>query len=394
MRSQKECEELRGVFDSDTSYHITGQPEIIPTWPVTKILWIKRNEPEIFATADQYLLLKDYIQYRLCGIFAGDHSIYNFSHYFNIVEKEYWTDMLDYVGIKLSQLPPAVPSCTVLGPVTPQIAEKLGLDPAAKVNVGTLDHFAGMIGTGNIEEGIITESTGTVLALATMINKPAFSKDMVQLHCGPFDGTYVFLPVCESGGISLEWFKRTFAPDMGFDEINKRCAQKDQPGKLLFLPCIAGTNAPDFNANASGVFFGFKDGADRYDFALAVMEGVAHMLNTNIQHLMAAGVRADRIVSNGGGTKSALWCQLKSDVTGFTMAVPKNKEAACLGAAMIGAVSENIFTGYAEAVAQCVEIEREYRPALHAEYAGKSKLYDRLYGSLQDVYALHAKELP
>ena len=391
MRSRKECDELRKVFSADTCYHITGQPEIIPTWPITKILWIKKHEPDTFDAVDKYLLLKDYIQYRLCGILAGEHSIYNFSHYFNIVKKEYWTDILDYVGIRIDQLPPTVPSCTVLGSITSQMANDLGLNPETKVNVGTLDHFAGMIGTGNIQEGIISESTGTVLALATMVNTPAFNDAMVPLHCGPFDGTYVFLPVCESGGISLEWFKKTFTPDDSFLDINKHCSKKKQPGKLVFLPYITGTNAPDFNADASGVFFGIKASDNKYDFALAVMEGVSHMLNTNIKHLKSAGVNADRIISTGGGANSQLWCQLKADITNYTVAVPENKEAACLGAAIIGAVSEQLFVNYEEAINRSVFIKKQYEPTHHEVYTKKSELYNMLYDKLLDVYKFHTK---
>lgn len=391
MRSQLECDELSQVFDAEMRYRITGQPEIIPTWPVTKILWLKKNEPDCFSRTAKYLMLKDYVQYRLCGEMFGEHSIYNFTHYFDIINKVYWSDMLHYCGIRESQLPQTVPSCTAIGTLTASMAQTLGILPSAKVNVGTMDHFAGMIGTGNIRPGVISESTGTVLAIATLIDKPLFTPEKLQLLCGPFDGTYVFLPVCESGGLSLEWFRNSFLKNISFEEMNKECANKKLPGDMIFLPYLTGANAPDFNMDASGVFFGFKEYSDKYDFALSVMEGVAHMLNTNIRHLVSAGIKANSIISTGGGSKSALWCQMKADITGYTVKVPENDEAACLGAAIIGAVSEGRFPDYQSAVASCVKMKKEYRPQLYREYAVKTELYDSVFGGLQDSFRLHSK---
>jgi len=390
MRSREECAELRGVFSAEEGYRKTGQPEMIPTWPVTKILWLKKNEPDTFKKAAKYLLLKDYIQYRLCGVLAGEHTVYNFSHYFDIVNKSYWTDILDYCGVKGEQLPPLVSPGALLGRLTPESARAMGIDPAATVNAGMLDHFAGMIGTGNIRPGVISESTGTVLALATMVDRPLLTPEMLQLHCGPFDGTYVFLPTCESGGASLEWYRNAFLEGVSFPDIDRVCAQRPRPGAVTFLPYLTGANAPDFNLDASGVFFGFKAQADRYDFALAVMEGVAHMLNDNIMSLARAGIRADSVISTGGGAKSALWCQIKADITGYTVRVPDNREAACLGAALTAAVTDGRFPDYDSAVRECVRIKTEYAPQLHEAYAASGRLYKAVYDSLQEPFRAHA----
>lgn len=386
-RSTEEIGKLKAAFDPDECYHITGQPEILPTWPVTKMLWIREHEPEVFAAVKRYVLLKDYIQYRLCGVLAGDHSIYNFSHYFDIVNKKFWSEILDFVGVSTEQLPDTVPSGTVIGTITEQTARETGISAACKVNVGTLDHFAGMIGCGNIHEGMVSESTGTVLALAAMLDAPMFSQAKMQLHCGPFPGTYVLLPVCESGGFALEWYKKNFMPGVSYREIDETCAQRARPNEMIFLPYITGSNAPDFNADAKGVFYGFKAQHDAYDFALAGMEGVALMLDYNIRYMKDAGVRINRIISTGGGAKSSFWNQLKADVTGQKLTVPVNKEAACLGAAIMGCVSEVIFPDYDAACAACVRIEQEFLPEKHGDYEAKIAQYHRLYKALQPVFS-------
>ena len=389
MRSNEECEVLKKQFDVDTCYHITGQPEIVPTWPVTKILWLKGHEKEtVFDKARWYLLLKDYIVYRMCGKMLGDHSIYNFSHYFNITEKHFWNEILDYVGISTEQLPETAPSCTVAGNATGSFAENTGISGDTKINIGTLDHFAGMIGTGNIHEGTVSESTGTVLALATLLEKPLFSDEMVALHCGPFDGTYVLLPVCESGGSSLEWFKRSCMPDISYDKMNEVLDQRPKPGRLLFVPYLTGANSPDFNMKASGVFFGLRTEHDACDMALAVMEGVTHLLNKNVISMERAGIPIHQIISTGGGSKSALWCQMKADLTGKSVCIPKDKEAACLGAAIIGAVSEGVFKDFDEAAEKCISMEKEYVPENTGAYEIKRKLYDAVYEGMSEAFNL------
>lgn len=390
-RSKEECEELTAAFDEETCFQITGQPAIIPTWPITKMLWIRKHEPHIFSQVAKYLMLKDYIQFRLTGKLYGEYSIYNFTHYFDIRKKQYWEEMIAYCGVSVDQLPQLVEPCTNIGAITRAVADDLGLHPETTVNVGTLDHFAGMIGTGNIREGIISESTGTVLSIATMVHSPVFGNMRIPCHYGPFKDTYVLLPVCESGGISLEWFKGNFLEDYTFSEMNVELQKKKIPNELIFLPYITGVNAPDFNPNASGVFYGIKLKHDKLDFTLAIMEGVVHLLKKNMMCLEQVGVKAEMIISTGGGARSELWSQMKSDITEYIVAIPENEEAACLGAAMIGAVSDGLFPSYEEAVEQCVAIKHKFMPKHNDKFQKKHELFNRLFDQIIPVYDYDAE---
>ena len=387
-RSKIECDELKKEFDADLCYKITGQPEIIPTWPITKILWIRKNQPKIFAKVGKYLLLKDFIQFKLTGELAGEYSIYNFSHYFDINKKSFWQEILTFCDVKPDQLPPLVEPCTTLGKIRKEIAQNLGLSHSTTVNVGTLDHFAGMIGTGNIVEGIVSESTGTVLSIATMISKPKFSEARIPCHYGPFKDSYVLLPVCESGGVSLEWFKKNFLPSDSYDLINQSISKREIPNELIFLPYITGVNGPDFNSRAKGVFYGIQLKHDAYDFALAVMEGVSHLLRINIDHIESSGYRIDRIISTGGGAKSDIWSQMKADITNYEVVIPTNEEAACLGAAIIGAVSTGIFNNFNEAIENCVSMRKHFVPQKAKIFEPKHQLFKKLYSQLQPVYEI------
>lgn len=392
MRSRKECEELASVFDADTSYRITGQPEIIPTWPVTKMLWLRRHESEIFNQTAFYLLLKDYIIFRLSGRMAGDYSIYSFSCYYNITGKKYWREILDYCGIREEQLPDVLPPRTVVGTLLPELTDGTGgLTASTKINIGTLDHFAGMIGTGNIREGIVSESAGTVLSLATLVKEPVFSDSRLPLNCGPFPDSYVLLPVCESGGFSLEWYKKTFQPDDSFIQINDAAAARDGASAPVFLPYLTGINAPDFNESASGVFFGINAAHTRDDFSLAVMQGVACLLRKNIDYMERAGIPVEKIISVGGGARSPLWTQIKADMTQKAFSIPENEEAACFGAAIIAAVDEGYIASFEDAAKEKVAIKRTFTPQENAQNENTYRVFTALYDALAPVYKLNAQ---
>ena len=257
-RSTEECKLLAAQFDAALCERVTGQQALLPTWPATKILWLKKNRPDVFAAAETFMLLKDYIVFRLTGRKLADMSIATFTFYFDIYEKHYWTQMLDAIGIDETRLPPLVEPCSVAGPLTASAAQALGLTQDTLVNVGTLDHFAGMIGTGNVRPGGVTLSTGTVMALAVMAQEPAPRDSGIAMHYGFLPDTHVMLPVAESGGVSLEWFRRTCMPETGYDEMNRVLLARGGENPLIFLPYLVGTNAPEFDADAAGMFLTWR----------------------------------------------------------------------------------------------------------------------------------------
>ena len=383
-RSTAECEELGAQFDAATCEAVTGQMAVLPTWPATKILWLKRNRPEIYENAATYMLLKDYIVYCLTGQKKADMSIATFSFYFDIYNKCYWQDMLKAIGVAESQLPALVEPCTVAGTMLPEVAGRIGIGAETKVNVGTLDHFAGMIGTGNIQPGGITLSTGTVMALAAMCGVPAPKSCGIAMHYGFIPDTHVMLPVAESGGVSLEWFKRTCMGTTDYDTMNAELAKR-QPNELLFLPYLVGTNSPEFDTEANGVFWGLRQEHDAIDMAGAVMEGVSFVLRKNCDYIAKNGVKPTAIIATGGGAKSPIWCQMQADITGLPVRIPKEKEAACLGAAMIAAVSDGTFGSYEAAVNECVEMTMQYEPNPTERTERKYKRFCALYDAALQI---------
>ena len=387
-RSADECEALAKQFTHAEIEATTGQMAVLPTWPATKILWLKAHEPSVYENAATYFLLKDFIVYRLTGKKVSDMSIATFSFYFDIYEKKYWQKMLSAIGVSEAQLPPLVEPCTVAGTLLPEVGAKAGISAPAKINVGTLDHFTGMIGTGNVTAGGMTLSTGTVMALTTLATEPCPRDSGIAMHYGFLPDTHIMLPVAESGGVSLEWFRRTCMGETTLREADEEIAKRELPNKLLFLPYMVGTNAPEFDADASGCFFGLRQENDKFDMACAVMEGVAFMLRKNCDYIRAKGTEISRIIATGGGAKSEVWCQLQSNITGLPVVIPKEKEAACLGAAIICAVEDGKFASYEDAAKTCVSFTKRFEPTDAKKYEKKYEKYCALYDAMLSVTRL------
>jgi len=383
-RSTAECEVLAAQFSPEQCEEVTGQLAVLPTWPATKILWLKRNRPEIYKNAATYMLLKDYIVYYLTGVKRADMSIATFSFYFDIYSKVYWQEMLDAIGITEAQLPELCEPCTVAGALRPEIADRLGLEETCQINVGTLDHFAGMIGTGNIAPGGITLSTGTVMALAAMCDGLVPKNSGIAMHYGFRPDTHVMLPVAESGGVSLEWFRRSCMDGGDYDQMNAVLAERAET-QLLFLPYLVGTNAPEFDADATGVFWGLRQEHDAFDMARAVMEGVSFVLRKNCDHINQKGLQLSGIIATGGGAKSPVWCQLQADITGLPVRIPAEKEAACLGAAMIAAINDGAFASLETCVEKCVRFENAYLPAKSEMLEKKYRQFCALYRAAREI---------
>ncbi len=381
-RSVDECELLKSHFDNKHAYEITGLPDLITTWPATKMLWIKNNKKDVFKRVKKYLLIKDYIAFKFTGKFVSEFSVSNFTYYFDIRKKIFWTDILNFIGVDPGQLPELLEPCTDIGNLKNDVIKELNLSKDVTLNIGMLDHFAGMAGSGITGPGQISETTGTVLAVTTIVNKPDKSHFPIPCHCGPFN-TYVLLPVCESGGICLEWFKDNFYPEDNFstlDKLMEAACLEGTSSPPIFLPYIIGTNSPEFNQNVSGGFYGLRIGHKKIDFAISILEGIAFLLKKNIDYLESRNIKADNIISLGGAAKSNFWNQIKANIIKKDIIVPSYKEVSSFGAAAIG------FAGYNNTTIDDKFIKSHMTYSTFKPDVKSFQHYDRSYKKFCDLY--------
>lgn len=369
-RATEEAEMIQTYFGRQKVYEITGQPEITATWPACKLLWVKRNEPEVWAKTKKVFLLEDYLLYKLTGKFVTEKTLQSSTIYFDIRTGGWWQEMLDFVGVDTAMLPELMDSGKYVG-------DYQGI----QVVTSAMDQVAGAIGAGVVEKGIISEMTGTTMAIYMPTDTiPAFNPEsFVPCHYS-FDNSYCLLSWSPTAGMALKWFRDAFLKDKSFEELNVLAdAVPIGCDGVVFLPYLCGSTMPKYNPDARGSFTGLTPEHTVGHFVRSIMESVACILKSNLDHL---GVPVEQIRIMGGGAKSPLWSQMKADITGLKLQTLKNKETACLGAAILAGVGAGVFSSVKEACAG-IAIDKEYIPS-GADY---SKVYENFkkYDELLNV---------
>ena len=366
-RATEEAEIIAKHFGHKRVYEITGQPEITATWPACKLLWVKRNEPEIFKKTKKVFLLEDWILYKMTGKFISEKTLQSSTIYFDIHKGAWWDEMLDFIGVSRDMLPALHSS-----------AEEVGSYEGARVVTGAIDQIAGAIGAGVVAPGTVSVMTGTtmVLFLPSDTAPPYDEKSIVPCHYN-YNDKYCLLSWTPTAGMALKWFKNAFCESFSFRELDV-LAEQVPPGSdgVTFLPYLCGSTMPKYNPAARGSFTGLTTEHTRAHFVRAVMESVACMLKSNLDYL---GLSVDEIRAMGGGANSPLWCQMKADMTKKRLVTLKNKETACLGSAILAAVGIGAFESV-ETAAKMIELDKEYESqgADYRECYERYLAYDRL----------------
>jgi len=351
-RAVEEAEAIRATFGNRRVYEVTGQPEITAGWPASKLLWFQRKRPDIWCQTQKIFLLEDYILFRLSGQFVTEPTIQSSTLYYDVVNRTWWQEMLDYLGIDRSMLP-----------ALHKTAEAIGSYHGIPVITGALDQIAGTIGTGVTDTLHVSEMTGTIMAICVMTDKmPPFREDsVIPCHMHALDGKYCLILWSSTAGMALKWFRNQFAENCSFAELD-RLAEAVPPGcdGMTMIPHFCGSAMPKYNPNATASFSGITLSHTRAHFVRAILEAVAFTLKENLDHV---GVDPNcEIRITGGGASSPLWAQIKADVTKRTLCTVSESETACLGSAILAAVGVGAFPSIEESASQFVSTQTTYHP--------------------------------
>jgi xylulokinase len=356
------------------AYSRTGIPEIVPTWSACKILWIRENEPEVFARAAKFVLVQDYLIYRLTGRLVTDGSISCTTLNYDLINNCWWKDMLDAIGIRTDQLPELIQPGAIVGTILADTAQLLGLSASTLVVTGGMDQAVGAIGAGNFKPGLVSESTGAALAIQATITSPMIDQSEtvpVYYHSAP--GHYLFVPVGPTAGMAFKWFRDTFFQDElkqaaadhadAYERLT-RMAESVPPGSdgLVMLPHLMGAFSPEPNPLARGSFTGFALSHTRGHFVRALLEGVAFLLRRNFDSIERSGIAIHEIRSTGGGARSRLWNQIKANVCNRPVVTLANEETALLGDAILAGVASGIFSSIEEGCHSMVMVKETIQP--------------------------------
>ncbi len=399
-RSDAEAKTIEQTFTRQILLEKTGQPEILPLWPATRILWIKDKEPEIFRKVGKFLLVEDYLIYRLTGQYFSEESLVSSTLYFDIRKKQWWDEMLDFLNIGPQLLPEVLPSGTPTGKISAEAVSATGLSPDTLVVTGGYDHVAGAIGSGNISKGLVSETTGASMAMCVTIDNPVLDMNLnLPCQCHAVPGKYILQPYGQTAGMVLKWFRDEFFVHEKETAIEEKedcydlmtaLAEKVPAGSegLIMLPHLMGAGSPEFDVSAKGVFAGITPQMGKGHFVRAIMESVACMINRNIDSLTKHGIELSEIRALGGGAESDLWNQIKADMTGIPFETLQSSETTCLGAAILAGIGCGSFHDFKDGCSKLVRLKKKYIPdrSHQVTYQKVFEKYIKLYDHLKEYW--------
>jgi len=404
-RAEKQALEFFGNTDERKWYMTTGNGFPPPCYTVFKVMWYRDNEPEMFSRTYKILGTKDYINYRLTGTIQTDYSYASGSGVYDLNKWEYSTGLLDASGLSSDLFPDILPSTQVIGTLTSEASQKLGLSRNVKVVCGGVDNSCMALGARNIEEGRVYTSLGSSAWIEVSSTKP-----VLEPEARPFVFTHVIPEMFTSAvsvfsaGSSLNWVLDNLFADLRHEaresgrdvyELFNELAAKAPAGahKLLFNPSLAGGTSQDPSVHIRGAYTGIYLGHTPADLARSCMEGIAINLGLVLDILKEYVKLSDEMMLVGGGSRSRLWRRIFADV--YRMKIVRTnieQEAGSLGAAAVGAVGCGLWEDFSridevhrvleivENDAHGVDVYAKLKPVFEHVRKCQAEIGDMLYG--------------
>jgi xylulokinase len=340
-------------------------------------LWVERNEPQVAAATCWYLTTSDYLAFRLTGVAAA-----------SLISDQLVPDAADVeaAGVPRTRLPRPVAAGAVVGELSTGAAAATGLPAGTPVVGGTVDAFASYLGAGLLEPGDAYDPGGTAGGLGVYWDRP-IEVPGAFVTPAPLPGLFSVGAAMAATGRALDWYRTEILGGTATTETLLREVAETEPGAdgLVFLPYLAGERSPLWDPSARGVLAGLTLGHRRGHVARAIVEASALALRHVAEPMLAAGIRIDELRVCGGPARSDTWNQVKADVTGFRVAVPRVLETGVVGSAILGAVGIGGFADLRAAILAMTAIDRHLEP--RAEHA---PTYDALYAAYRALYPVTA----
>ncbi len=361
---------------------------------VFKALWVRDEEPDVWRQVAHLMPPGSFVLQQVTGELAVDYSNASSLALLDPRTREWSKQVLDAVDIDPAMLPRLGGGTEAVGAVAAAFSEASGLDPGTIVAIGCGDEMAATLGAGVYEPGEVCDVVGTAEPVCAASAEPREDPTML-VECHPHADPEAWLlenPGFVSGG-NLRWWRDQFGAEEraaeaagagdAYDLLSEQAAAV-APGAegLVFLPCMQGAMAPEWNGAARGTFFGLTLAHSRGHMTRALLEGSAFALRDILEAMKAAGLGVRRLTIVGGGAKGPLWRQIKADVTGLPVRVPTSVETTATGAAILAAVGSGVHGSVAEAADAFVS----FRPDEHQPDPDARDAYDEAYARYRDVY--------
>ena len=385
QRTQAECDEITDFFGPEELSRLTGN-KALTGFTAPKILWVKKNLSEIFTKISHILLPKDYIRLMLTGAYATDMSDASGMLLLDVKNRKWSRELLEFIGINEGQLPKLYESYEVTGKVSEEVKKELGLEGEILVVGGAGDQAAGAIGTGTVEEGVVSVTLGT--SGVVFASHEAYAVDESnRLHafCHA-NGKYHSMGVMLSAASCLKWWADTVGSGENFESLLEEAENtKTGSDRLIFLPYLLGERTPYSDPDAKGCFVGMTATTTRGQMTRAVLEGVAFGLYDSLKILEVLEVPINQVRVIGGGAKSNLWKQILADIFSQEIQEINTNQGGALGAAILAAVGAKRYGTVEEGCSAMIKVVNRISPIEEnvEKYRKLYPLYIELYEDLK-----------
>jgi xylulokinase len=394
-RAESEAARLTELVGAKEIHRITGnRPDAF--YVAARLLWLRNYEPEILKQTWQFVQVNGYVNYRLTGRLTIDPAHAVLLQLRNYATGEWSPALCSACGVEPAQFPEVVEAHRVQGEVTAEAAQATGLRAGTPVMAGTVDSASAALEVGVVEPGIAAEMTGTS-TVVIIPNDSGLTEPALIAMPHALSGIHLLLGAMVSSGGCLRWFRDQLgqaevqaAVEQGVDAFDLLTQQAAQVGLgsegVIFLPYMMGERSPLWHTNARGVFLGLSLATRKAALTRSILEGTAFALRHNVEVALRAGAEVREMRSVGGCSRSDLWNQIKADVLGLPLLLPRTSVGSPFGAAILAGMGTGAYPDVRKSLLEMIRLDRRFEPNL----ANREK-YTRIYQVFRDIYR-HLKD--
>ncbi len=386
QRTQPQCDWLTEKIGFERLIELTCNPAL-PNFTLTKLLWVREHQPEIFAKIAHVLCPKDYVRYRLTGEFAMDMQEASGTLLLDVAHRRWSAEVAEIAGIPMRWLPKLYEGPEICARISDAGASATGLAAGTPVAAGAGDQGAGAVGMGILAPGSVSATIGTSGVVFAATDSPI--KDRLgRLHtfCHAAPGRWHVMGVTNGAGLSLRYFRDTFAPGSSYEELTAQAAGVPAGSDgLMWAPYLFGERTPHLDPEARAAFVGITASHTRGHFIRAVLEGVAFSLRDTFTLFRELGVPVKAIRLGGGGARGELWRQIQADVYGHPVELLEAEEGGAFGAALLAGTGIGVWPSVEAACATTVRVAETIATKDSAVMDEGYGRYRRIYPALKQL---------
>ncbi len=386
-RTQPECDWLTAKIGYERLIELTCNPAL-PNFTLTKLLWVKTHQPEIFAKIRHVMCPKDYVRYRPTGEFVIDVQEASGTLLLDVTHRRWSREVAEAAGIDMSWLPKVYESPEICARISETASGLTGLKGGTPVAAGAGDQGAGAVGMGILQPGSVSATIGTSGVVFAATDEPTKDpKGRIHTFCHAVPGRWHVMGVTQSAGLSLNWLRGTFFAGRSYDSLSDSAAKVPAGSEgLEWAPYLLGERTPHLDPEVRAAFAGIGVEHTAAHFVRAVLEGVAYSLQDSFTLFHELGIPVTAIRLGGGGARGALWRKIQAGIYGQAVEVLVAEEGGAFGCALMAGVGAGHWKNLDEACAQAIKVAERIEPdaadvaAYKTGYARWQKLYPALRG--------------